>query len=130
MARPVFRPESYESEGFEFTEPSITVPDQSLTVKDILYRFTQGLPLDNYEVPLVYGGDDEQDEDNFDVHPANAFEPLIDVRLENATRLAELSAQLEEQSSTKRDEQDDAKGAATAVQQGGASEASAQSEDK
>lgn len=125
MARPVFKPQSYESEGFEFTEPSITVPDKSLTIKDILYRFTQGLPLDDYETPLVYGDDSEQDENNFDVHPANSFEPLIDVRLNNSAKLAKLSAELEEQSSTKRDELNDAKSAANADQKQSASEARA-----
>lgn len=54
---------------------SQTVPDQSLSIQDILYRFTVGLPLDNV---ARYDNYDEEDtgrvndsDDSFDVHPAN-----------------------------------------------------------
>lgn len=64
-----------------FTLPSQTVPDQSLSIKDILYRFSQGLPLDVNCTPLPYGDDVEMyDDDNFDVHPANQFgHDLVDM---------------------------------------------------
>lgn len=62
------------------TLPSMTVPDQSLSVKEILYRFQEGLPLDNirrgeqYDEPEAasYSGNFDGD-DSFDVHPANAL---------------------------------------------------------
>lgn len=64
-----FDPSEYKGE--QISGNSQTVPDQSLSVKDILFRFSKGMPLDDYTYPLAYGRDEEQDEDNFDVHPAN-----------------------------------------------------------
>jgi hypothetical protein len=33
-------------EGRVFTEPSLTVPDQAMTVREILERYASGMPLD------------------------------------------------------------------------------------
>lgn len=43
------------------TLPSLTVPDQTLSVKDILERHTRGLPFTNFSTP-VYNLDDEGNE--------------------------------------------------------------------
>lgn len=48
------------------TLPSMTVPDQDLTVKDILYRFTKGLPLDG-----LTRLDSYDDDDDWEVSPFN-----------------------------------------------------------
>lgn len=39
-------------------EPSQTVPDQSMSMSEILRRFAKGLPLGNEQVPLYEGEDD------------------------------------------------------------------------
>lgn len=49
----------------------ITVPDQSLSVKEILYRFTNGLPLD---VPVRHPNFD--DEETFDESVAVTNTPI------------------------------------------------------
>lgn len=36
-------------------KPSMTVPDQSMSVKEILDRFAKGLPIDGRKVPLYEG---------------------------------------------------------------------------
>ncbi len=35
--------------------PSMTIPDQTMTIKEILDRFTRGLPLDAGKVPIYEG---------------------------------------------------------------------------
>lgn len=56
-------------------QSSQTVPDQSLSIQDILYRFTVGLPLDNVARYENYdeevSGAPSDSDDSFDVHPAN-----------------------------------------------------------
>lgn len=62
-------------------EKSLTIPDQSLSVKDILYRFAQGLPLDD----IQRGGciyDAVDDEDDFTVDPLNQVGLDITERME------------------------------------------------
>lgn len=39
--------------------PSKTIPDQSLSVKEIFRRFANGLPLQGQKIP-VYDGDEDQ----------------------------------------------------------------------
>lgn len=41
-----------KTEGEIFTEASKTVPDQTLTVRELLVRHTRGLPLDGYREPI------------------------------------------------------------------------------
>ncbi len=41
-----------KTEGQKFTQPSQTVPDQTLTVRELLVRHTRGLPLDGYREPI------------------------------------------------------------------------------
>lgn len=40
------------------TKPSLTVPDQSMSVQEILTRYAQGLPLGGQRVPVFLGEDD------------------------------------------------------------------------
>lgn len=78
MEFPLFRTQYNQAEDRprgEFNqEPSLTVPDESLSIKDILYRYAQGMPLDEYRRNVTYGDDIEtQENDDFEVHPANTF---------------------------------------------------------
>lgn len=60
--------------------PSETVPDESLSVKEILQRFVSGQPLDLVRRPAVFGDDMEQSESDWNVHPSNQFEhDLLDL---------------------------------------------------
>lgn len=60
----------YDPADFDYPVSSYseTVPDQSLSVREILIRFTRGLPPPGIARPAVY--DDEGDNENFfDVDP-------------------------------------------------------------
>lgn len=50
-------------------EKSMTIPDDSLTVRDIMERFTRGLPLEGvHRYSVLY-----DEGDDFDVNPQNTF---------------------------------------------------------
>lgn len=48
----------FPDQGEVNTEPSMTIPDQSLTVAELVYRFTHGQPLGGQRTPLY---DDDQE---------------------------------------------------------------------
>ncbi len=50
-----------KSDGEKNTLPSLTVPDQSLTIRQIMERYARGLPLEGQRVPIYEG----EDEDNY-----------------------------------------------------------------
>lgn len=59
----------------------IVIPDDSLSVVEIISRFQRGLPTDIHERPMMY---DEEDSDfeypeNFETDPLNEFNDLSDV---------------------------------------------------
>lgn len=71
---------SLDEVGEVNSSPSVTVPDESLSVKDILQRFVSGQPLDIVRRSAVFGDDLEQSEEVWDVHPSNQFEhDLLDL---------------------------------------------------
>lgn len=49
----------------------ITIPDDSLSIKDILYRFSRGLPLDKVVREPIYDDDSDDNDEDFDVSIAN-----------------------------------------------------------
>lgn len=49
---------STPAKGEVNTAPSMTVPDQSLTIREIMQRYARGIPLDSGRVPM-YQEDDE-----------------------------------------------------------------------
>lgn len=61
MRRAIKHPLNYSQIGYKgqvFTQPSQTVPDQSLSIREILDRFARGLPIDGERVPVY---DDSED---------------------------------------------------------------------
>lgn len=48
-------------------KPSLTVPDQSLSVKQILDRYARGLPLGGMKVPVYDGEEDVPDFNKLDL---------------------------------------------------------------
>lgn len=43
----------------KFTDPSLTVPDQSMTIKEIQIRFASGIPMSNSNQIPVYNGEED-----------------------------------------------------------------------
>ena len=39
-------------EGEKFDQPSLTVPDQTMSMRTLMERYARGLPLDNMKKPL------------------------------------------------------------------------------
>jgi len=50
-----FFPKKYEVNRL----PSMTVPDQSMSIKELVTRYAQGLPLEGERVPIYNGEDDD-----------------------------------------------------------------------
>lgn len=56
----------------------IVIPDDSLSVIEIIARYQRGLPTDIHERPVMYD-DDDLDIEDFSVDPLNEFNDLTDV---------------------------------------------------
>lgn len=78
-------PKNYEENNL----PSATIPDQSLSVKDILQRYANGLPLGGAKVPVYNGEDYIPDLDRLDLAERAA---LIE---SNAQRILEMQKDLQ-----------------------------------
>lgn len=52
-----------ETKGEVNNEPSLTIPDQSMTLKELLVRYAKGLPLADAKTPIWEG------EEGFDIDP-------------------------------------------------------------
>lgn len=63
-------------------KPSMTVPDQSMTVKEILDRHARGLPLDGRKVPMYEGETDMPDLKGLDLAERQALYELAQQELE------------------------------------------------
>ena len=48
---------AYEKQYEINTKPSLTIPDQTLSVKEIMDRFVRGLPVEGAKIP-IYEGDE------------------------------------------------------------------------
>lgn len=52
-----------ESKGQVNNQPSLTIPDQSMTLRELLVRYAKGLPLADAKTPIWEG------EEGFDINP-------------------------------------------------------------
>ena len=52
-------------EGQKFTQPSMTIPDQTMSIPELIRRYAQGLPLGAPKVPIYEGEDDPMQGVNF-----------------------------------------------------------------
>lgn len=50
-------------EGQKNEQPSMTIPDQTMSLREILTRYAKGLPIDGEKVPIWEG------EEGFDIDP-------------------------------------------------------------
>lgn len=48
----------FPTKGEVNNQPSMTVPDQTMSVQEILKRYAKGLPLDGQKIPIYDGEDD------------------------------------------------------------------------
>jgi len=48
-----------ESPGEHNDQPSMTVPDQALSIREILRRFSHGIPLDGQQIPIFDENEDD-----------------------------------------------------------------------
>ena len=69
-------------------KPSETVPDQTLTIKEILDKYAKGIPISNAKVPVY-------DEDENDVTPDLAHMDLVDRENYMEERYGHLKSELE-----------------------------------
>lgn len=69
--RPVFRSilnlHLYRQRGEVNTEPSLTVPDQTMSVREILIRYARGLPIGGSRQPVFDEDDDMPDPKTLDL---------------------------------------------------------------
>lgn len=49
----------FESRGEVNTMPSETVPDQTLSIREIMVRYSRGLPIDGAKVPIWEGEEND-----------------------------------------------------------------------
>lgn len=77
MKLPKFIPTS------NYREPSLTEPDQAVTLKDIVYRVSRGGSTGLSSIPLEYGEDDAIDDSDYngcDIDYIDAANDLINIR--------------------------------------------------
>lgn len=49
----------FDDPGEANYQPSLTIPDQAMSIREIMERYARGLPLDNVKVPIYNGEDDD-----------------------------------------------------------------------
>lgn len=69
--------------------PSLTIPDQTLTVKQLMDRFSRGLPLDGAKIPVYHGDEFIPDFEKMDLVDKHAAMEA------NAERIKEMQQQLQ-----------------------------------
>lgn len=81
--------------GKRITAPSMTVPDQTMSIREILDRYARGLPIEGQKVPM-YDGDE--------FVPDIAHMDLVDVdemRRNNADRILHIQKNLNKERTVK-----------------------------
>lgn len=68
--------------GFKFTQPSMTVPDQSMSMKEILARYATGAPIKGEAREPIYLGEDGEGIDLKKLDLADREEVLNTARAE------------------------------------------------
>lgn len=82
--------------GERNTKPSLTIPDQTLSIKELLDRYARGLPIDQGKTPIYHGEEDLPDYRKLDLAE------IQDLREATAVRIAEQKADLQEQARAKK----------------------------
>jgi len=88
-------------DGFVTTKPSETIPDQTMSMRTILNRFAQGLPVAEGKDPIY----DEENE-SMGINPKRLdLVDLQQIRLENEDKIKRLQKKMEETERKKQEEQ-------------------------
>ena len=84
-------PKQYETN----TEPSKTIPDQTLSITEILKRYASGLPLEGARVPIYNGDEAVPDTRKMDLSE------IEDLKRSNQEHIQELQKDLQTKKTTK-----------------------------
>lgn len=77
-------------------KPSLTIPDQSLTIKEILQRYAQGLPLHaSAQIPIYHGDNEIPDLQRMDLAEREQY--LNDLKQTVEDTKARINQQLEDE---------------------------------
>ncbi|WNK13133.1 MAG: hypothetical protein [Microvirus sp.] len=91
------------------TEPSMTVPDQTMSMKEILRRFASGLPIGGIRVPLYEGEEDYENSFLEGIDPKTLdISELDELKKHTADTILNLQTKLQKKSAKKEDERSEA----------------------
>lgn len=76
------------------TKPSLTIPDQTMTVVQIMQRYAQGLPLTSGVKVPIYEGEDSEVPLNWDKMDISEQQDFME---ENAQRIVDMRNDLQDQ---------------------------------
>src|SRR6187431_1217593 len=86
----------FSSRGEINNMPSKTVPNQAMTVRELIVRFASGLPLDAGRVPLYEGDEEQPDIDRMDhIELHEYYKELKDQRNDAINRVKEARTKAE-----------------------------------
>lgn len=92
---------NYEQKpGKKFTQPSQTIPDQSLSVRTILERYASGLPINGSKSPIF----EQTDEPTKGINPRTL--DLVDIQqmqIDNKEEIERLKQQAQDEIQAKKD---------------------------
>jgi hypothetical protein len=63
IVKNIFNTEDNKYKGQVNNEPSMTIPDQTMSLRELITRYAKGLPLEGAKTPIWEG------EEGFDVNP-------------------------------------------------------------
>lgn len=55
------------------TKPSLTIPDQTMSIQEIMRRYASGLPIGGQKVPMYEGDEEQPDFQHMDLVDRQAF---------------------------------------------------------
>lgn len=78
------------------TEPSATIPDQSLSIRELYERYSRGLPLSEVDRHGFYDDSEDPDPDSYDhrYDPDYDLSDLDNDRIENHNKITRLNNSL------------------------------------
>jgi hypothetical protein len=87
-----YNSKNFQNDGEKNFPPSLTIPDQTLSIKEILERYARGLPMDG-KVPIYEG----EDGDGIDPRRLDLSE-RAELQIQYTQELNEIKKSLEKQS--------------------------------
>lgn len=97
----MFRKREEVTHEVTFTQPSMTIPDQALTIRQILDRYAKGLPLGGHDINAAF-----YDEESEGINPHTL--DLVDIEQISEETMEKVN-KLRKQSKNKQEKQSDEK---------------------